>query len=114
MRQIKFYRTQSGDCPIEKFLDSLPSKQAQKTTWVLRLIEELEIVPVKFFKKSINTADIWEVRIQVGNNIIRLLGFKDGNNIIVLNHGFYKKTQKTPKKDIQLAQVRKKDYLTKR
>jgi len=114
MRGIKFYRTQSGDCPVEKFLDSLTGKQAQKVTWVLRLIEELEIIPVKFFKKLTNTKDIWEVRVQFSNNIIRILGFKEGNDVIVLNHGFYKKTQKTSKKDIQTAKARKKDYLTRR
>ncbi len=55
-----------------------------------------------------------EVRVQVGNNIFRLLGFLERDKLIVLNHGFQKKTQKTPKKDIQLAEVRKKDYLKRR
>ena len=38
MREINFYKTESGKCPVEEFLDSLSSKQAQKVTWVLRLI----------------------------------------------------------------------------
>lgn len=111
MKEIIFYRTESGSCPVEEFLDSLTSKHAQKATWVMQLIEELEIVPVKYFKKMAGTDGLWEIRIQSGNNIFRLFGFMDGKSIIVLNHAFQKKTQKTPKKEIQIAETRKKDYL---
>lgn len=114
MREIHFYRTESGICPVEEFLDSLSSKQAQKVTWVLQLIEEIDIVPVQYFKKLVNTDDIWEVRIQVGSNIFRILGFLDKERLVVLNHAFQKKTQKTPKKDINLAEKRKQDYLNRR
>jgi len=114
MREIRFYRADSGACPVEEFLDSLPGKQAQKIAWVLQLIEEIEVVPAKYFKKLTNTDDLWEVRAQVGNNIFRLLGFLDGEKLVILNHGFQKKTQKIPKKEIQLAETRKKDYLKRR
>ena len=114
MREIRFYRTESGACPVEEFLDSLSGKQAQKVTWVLQLIEDMEVIPVQYFKKLVNTDDLWEVRVQAGNNIFRLLGFLDGKQLVVLNHGFQKKTQKTPKKEIQLAEARKKDYLKRR
>jgi len=114
MRKINFYRTESGFCPIEEFLDSLTAKQAQKVTWVLQLIEEINVVPVQYFKKLVNTNDIWEVRVQVGNNIFRILGFLDDDCLVVLNHGFQKKTQKTPKKEIKIAEERKKDYLSRR
>jgi len=111
MREIRFYRSESGSCPVEEFLDSLSGKQAQKITWVLQLIEEMDIIPTQYFKKLVNTDDLWEVRVQAGNNIFRLLGFMEGEALVVLNHGFQKKTQKTPKKEIQVAEARKKDYL---
>ncbi|NRA72605.1 MAG: type II toxin-antitoxin system RelE/ParE family toxin, partial [Gammaproteobacteria bacterium] len=38
-------------------------------------------------------------------------GFFEGDNLIILNHGFQKKTQKTPPKEIKIAQQRRKDYL---
>jgi len=95
-------------------LDSLSGKQAQKVAWTLQLIEEIPIVPTKYFKKLVNTDDIWEVRIQIGNNIFRLLGFLDGENLVILNHAFQKKTQKTPKNEIQIAETRKKNYLNRR
>ena len=111
MREIIFYRTQTNECPIEQFLDSLNSKQAQKVTWVLQLIEELELIPATYFKKLTNTDDLWEIRVQQGNNIFRLLGFFDAENFVVLTNGFQKKTQKTPKSEMLLSEQRKKDYL---
>jgi phage-related protein len=111
VRTIIFYRTESDSCPVKKFLDSLNSKQAQKVLWVLQLIEELDRVPSQYFKKLVNTKDIWEVRVQVGKEIFRLLGFFEGPRLIVLNHAFQKKTQKTPTRAIDLAEKRKRDYL---
>ena len=51
MREIVFYRTVSGRCPVEQFLDSLNAKQSAKATWTLGLIEELEFVPQQYFKE---------------------------------------------------------------
>jgi len=95
MREIRFYETASGQKPIEDFLDKLSPKQAQKVTWVLKLIEDLERIPSIYFKKMINTEDLWEVRVAVGSNIFRLICFFDGPNVVVLAHAFQKKTQKT-------------------
>jgi len=92
-------------------MDTLSSKQAQKVTWVMQLVEELEIVPVKYFKKMTGTDDLWEIRVQSGNNIFRILGFLEEGHLVVLNHAFQKKTQKTPKKEIAVAEVRKKDHV---
>jgi len=78
---------------------------------VLKLVTELESIPIKYFKKLVNTDDIWEIRIQLDNNIFRLLGFFQDNNLIILTNGFIKKTQKTPSQEIKLAEKRKKDYL---
>jgi phage-related protein len=114
MRTVNFYRTASGHCPVEEFLDSLSGKQAQKVVWVLRLIEELEIIPAQYLKKLVNTADIWEVRIQFGGNIFRLLGFFDGSTLLILTNGFAKKSQKTPRQEIELATRRKNDYLVRK
>ncbi len=114
MRTIEFYRLTNGASPIEEFLDSLNSKQAQKVVWVLRLIEELEIVPRQYFQKMVNTDDLWEVRVQFGGNIFRLLGFFEHGTLLILTHGFAKKAQKTPAQDIALATQRKHEYLARR
>lgn len=77
----------------------------------MQLVEDLELVPVKYFKKMTGTDDLWEIRVQSGNNIFRILGFLEEKHLIVLNHAFQKKTQKTPRKEIAVAEARKKDHL---
>lgn len=116
MRTIIFYTTRSGRKPIEEFLDDLNGKQAQKVVWVLKLVEELDVVPGQYFKKLISTDDIWEVRVQFGGDIFRLLGFfdEDEESLVVLTNGFAKKTQKTPPQEIKLAEQRKQDYLSRK
>lgn len=111
MREIIFYRTKSDECPVEDFLDTLDGKQAQKVAWVMQVVEELEQIPTTYLKKLVNTNDIWEIRVQMGSNIFRFLGFFNQGNFIVLTNGFQKKTQKTPKSEILLSEQRKQDYL---
>lgn len=108
-RKIKFYRTRDDKCPIENFLDSLPGKAAQKIIWVLKLIEELEIIPALYLKKLAGTDELWECRIKQGSNIYRLFAFFIGREVW-LTHGFVKKTQKTPANEIARAQKYRQDY----
>ena len=111
MREIKFYHTQSGHCPVEDFLDSLSDKHTEKVLWVLRIIRNLDYVPKEYLKKLISTDDLWEIRVKSGNNQFRIICFFDHGKIIVLTHWFAKKSQKVPKKEIKLSQERKKDYI---
>ncbi|MCF6248585.1 MAG: type II toxin-antitoxin system RelE/ParE family toxin [Desulfobacula sp.] len=110
MKEINFYRSESGKSPVEEFLDNLTAKQAKKVVWVLNIVEEHINVPSKYFKKMVNTDNLWEVRINFGSNIFRILCFFDGSEIIILTHAFQKKTQKTPRQAIKIAEKRMKDY----
>ena len=114
MKTISFYTTVSGKCPVKEHLDSLTDNQATKIAWVLKLIWELDQVPSTYFKKLISTKDIWEVRVDVGKNTFRLLGFVQGGELIILTNSFQKKSQKTPMNEIKLAEKRKKDFLSRR
>jgi phage-related protein len=114
VKKISFYRTASGKCPIEEHLDSLSDIETTKISWVLKLIREIDRIPSKYFKKLVNTEGIWEVRINVGKNTFRLLGFFHGRELIILTNSFQKKTQKTPLNEIRLAEKRKKEYLGRR
>jgi phage-related protein len=109
-REVIFYKTSAGKSPIAEFLDNLSSKNAQKVAWVLNIIEEMDVVPGQYFQKMVNTDDIWEVRVRAGSDIFRLLGFFDGAKLVVLSNAFQKKTQKTPRKAIEVAEERKRDY----
>lgn len=114
MRDVEFYRSMSGNSPVEEFLDSLSDQHAQKVLWVLRLIERMDIVPRQYFKKLAGTGYMWEVRVQCGSNSYRLLGFLDGPAQLILTGGFSKKQRKTPGREIDLAVRRRTDYLNRR
>lgn len=111
MRRVSFYRDRRGTCPIEDFLDGLPAKDAQKVTWVLRLIEQLDVIPGSYLKKLVGTTALWEVRSRTGNNAYRLLCFIEDDEIVVLTNGFRKKSQKTPRQEIALAERRRAEWI---
>jgi phage-related protein len=110
-RTILFYKAADGKCPVREFLDALPAKVAQKVAWVLSLVEDLEMIPTHYFKKLIGTEEIWECRIQFGSNIYRIFCFFDSRSVVILTHGFAKKSMKTPKREIEMAETYRRDYL---
>lgn len=110
-RTVLFYKTTDGKCPIHDFLDSMSGKVARKITWVLKLLEDLEVVPSSYFKKLVSTQEIWECRITYASNAYRILCFFAGNSVVVLTNGFVKKSQKTPTAEIKKAEAYRKDFL---
>ena len=68
--EINFYRTATGHCPVEEFLDGLAGKQVQKVTWTLQLIEELERVPSKYLEKMIGTDNNMLSRMEAVNTCV--------------------------------------------
>jgi phage-related protein len=94
MREVNFYKTESGKCPVVDFLDSLTGKQAKKITWVLEFFEETSIIPKSYFKKLKSTNDIWEIRIIYSGDIFRLLGFFEPEGNFIITNGFVKKDTK--------------------
>jgi phage-related protein len=113
MRTIQFYRTANGTCPVQEYLDRLDPQHARKAAWVMRLIRRTERPPVKFFKKLTGTA-LWEIRAECAGNAYRFLGFKDGNQLVILASGFSKKTIKTPRQEIETALNRRRDYFSRK
>lgn len=96
---------------MQEHLDTLSDKQVTKIAWVLKLVRETDPVPTNYFKKLVNTDDIWEVRVDVGRDTFRLLGFLNGRDWVILTNSFQKKTQKTPSQEIKLAERRKTEFL---
>lgn len=114
MREVRFYRSPTGHCPAQEFLDSLSGKQAQKVVWVLRLVEELESVPAQYLKKLGGTEDLWEIRAQHAGDTFRMLGFLEPPGVLVLTSGFAKKSEKLPRREIEVAETRRREYLKRR
>ena len=113
-KTVIFYKMAEGQCPVQDFLDLLPGKVAQKVAWVLSLLEDLEVVPSTYFKKLVGTEEIWECRIQFASNAYRIFCFFEGNSVVILTHGFAKKTQKTPQQEIERAEAYRREYLKRR
>lgn len=109
-RKVTFYRTEDGKCPVADFIDSQPAKVAVKISWVLKLIQDLDFIPKTYFKKIVGT-DFYECRIELSGNIYRILGFFHKGNLVVLTNGFQKKTQKTPKTEIDICKERMNNFL---
>lgn len=82
----------------------------KKFNWTLQLISEFDRVPKKYFSHITESSGLFEIRVEVGSNIYRVFSFFDEGNLIILVNGFQKKTQKTPKNEIQLAEELKKQY----
>ena len=68
------------------------------------------MVPKKYFSHVEDTDGLFEIRVEVGSNIFRVFTFFDEGNLVILLNGFPKKTQKTPKNEIELAEKLKKEY----
>jgi phage-related protein len=109
-RNIVFYQTEKGKCPVEEFLDSLDPKEAQKVSWVLRFIQELERVPSQYFKKLTGTGEIWECRVNISSKSYRIFAFFLEGDTLVLTHGYSKKSQKTDVRQIKRAENYRRDY----
>lgn len=93
-----------------EFFNELNEDVQKKFNWTLELIATLDRVPIKYFQHMTGTVGLFEIRVEVGSNIFRAFAFFDEGQLIVVANGFQKKTQKTPKKEIELAEKIKKVY----
>jgi len=95
---------------FDTFFEQQADKVKKKIIWTLKVIEEIERIPEIYLKHLKNTTGLYEIRVQVGSNIFRIFCFFDLDNIVVVGHGFQKKSQKTPKQQIERAEQIKKEY----
>ena len=106
VREIVFF----GESVLE-FYVAQDSKVRLKIEYVLDLVRFERQVPIKFFKKLESTNGIYEVRVITSQKSIRILCFKDEGTLVILTNAFVKKTQKTPKNEIKIAEKLKEQYL---
>lgn len=111
IREIELMETDKGKCESLEFIDKQNEKTQRKIYYVLKLVEDLEVVPREYLKKLKDK--IYEIRVQMANNIFRFLCFFHKGNLVVVTHGFQKKSQKTPQGEIEKAEKLRKEYLSK-
>ena len=104
--EIIFYEKEDGTMPAQDFLDSLDDKMRAKMILMKTNGNRLR----EPYSKPLDDG-IMELRAVVGTNISRVLYFFVVGQKVILTNGFIKKTQKTPKKEITLAQKYREDYI---
>ena len=92
------------------FYNKQNKKVQDKFDWVIGLIRTIELIPEKYLKHLTGTDGLYEIRIGLGNNIFRVFCFFDEGNLIILLNGFQKKSQKTPRSEINRAKKLKDEY----
>lgn len=111
--EIELYKSESGQSPVSDFIRSLSEKQAAK---VLREIDLLERFgaglryPHTDTIKGDRYKGLEELRIKFSSDIFRIFYFVVINNKCVLLHGIQKKTGRTPKRELETALNRMRDY----
>lgn len=104
-RQIIFYQHYFTD-----FYLGQTGKVQEKIEYVFKVIRNVQNVPKKFLEHLAGTDGLYEIRIEFESNIYRIFCCFDKGNLVVLFNGFQKKTQRTPKNEIDLALKLKNDY----
>lgn len=105
VREVVFYGEHFRD-----FHQCLDKKTKLKVDWTINLLETVEHVPEKYFKHLSGTQGLYEIRVEFESNIYRIFSFFDAGKLIVAINGFQKKTNQTPKSEIDKAIKIKKQY----
>jgi len=92
-----------------EFYNSQTPKIKERINWTIKLIKTVERVPTKYLKNITGTT-LYEMRMISGTDIYRIFCFFDKGKLVVVLNGFQKKTQKTPKNEIKLAEKLQKQY----
>lgn len=97
---------------FSSFYEKQRQKVKEKIIWTFRIIETMQQVSEDYLKHLEDTNGLYEIRVQLGSDIFRIFCFFDKGKLIVLANGFQKKTQKTPKSEIEKALKIKIEYET--
>lgn len=110
---IEYYQLETGRFPVAEFIDTLDAKSRASVARTLDLLEQFGINLGMPYAKYIEK-QVWELRIRHGRNRYRIIYFLAAGRTFVLLHGFTKKSGSVPRGDMEIAENRRDDYLSKR
>ena len=108
--KVLFYQKADGSEPVKQFLNSLDKKMRAKKVRTIEALQNNGNDLREPYSKHLDDG-IFELRAKVGTDISRVLYFFFIGQRVILTNGFIKKTQKTPKKEINLAKKYRNDFL---
>ena len=111
--EVEYYQKENGDIPVEDFLLALTPKMRAKAYSDILLLKQLGINIREPFSKAIQGdryRGLFELRVKFSSDITRVFYFIHEKNTFVLLHGFVKKTNKTPERELNKALSYKIDY----
>jgi len=108
--KVFYYTTAAGENPFNNFLDSLSERQQRKILRILTNIGTYGLTSAIPHIKKLTGTPLWEIRVLGQDNIRVFYAALVKDSILVL-HGFSKKSQKTPSKEVEIAANRLKDWL---
>jgi phage-related protein len=113
MREIEIYISPQGGTPLSRFMNSLPAPLRAKLARDIDLLIEFgPSIGEPYVKKLRGTSpDLWELRTRRASDHVRTIFSVLENNRIILLHGFVKKTGRIPRREIETAEQRLKQYL---
>lgn len=103
--KVVYYVSSSGSNPISDFLDSLDKQTQSKLLRIVANIEEYGLLSVVPHIKKLSGTPLWEIRV-LGKVNARIIYVVPAQTRVVLLHGFIKKSNKTPSKEINIALTR--------
>lgn len=103
--KIMLYKTPQGDAPVKEFIDSLELKAQSKVRNTINLLRDFGTKLGSPHIKKLTGTQLWELRI-LGSDSIRILYIAITGKTFLLLHGFKKKKDKTPLKEIRMAEDR--------
>lgn len=109
--KISFYQSSTGNPVVLEWFSKQDAKIQAKFARIFDLLEDKGTMVGMPYVRPI-AGKIYEIRVEQSTNIYRILYFTYTNRQIILLHGFQKKTQKTPKKEIDLAEKRRKEFIS--
>ena len=107
---IIYYQDRNDNIPFKEFLNKLNNKQKAKILRIFYYIEEYGLIGILPHTKKLIGYPLWEIRI-LGNDNIRIIYIIPMKNNVLILHGFIKKKQKTPSKEIQISLFRYNDWI---
>jgi phage-related protein len=102
--RLELFTTAAGRCPVQEYIEGLPSREASRVAYALRLLRESGIELGAPHARSLG-GKLWELRV-TGSLQHRVLYFAASGRRLILLHAFTKKTSRTPRTEIETARTR--------